>query len=558
MPADRRFNVKGKKIVRAVIVVLIVLMSAVACDNPVFGGACAAFLMYVCVQEIESRGKTRKMLRFLSEMDVFLGNLRHQYFRTGLVRDAFYFANDGIGEELSPKIKEMLEILESEDIRTRGTAYLNSDNNKFLRLLMSIAMLVEENGDRRDRESESVFINAIMQMRLEVRDERRYISSRMHKFTGLTLTSSIPLAAVPFIASWGVSTNSSLLLFYYGRTGSLLRAVLLVVCLLCYNAVRRLKDPEGNTVSAATGIPPETLRLILFSGAGLLMFVSLIIAHSQARKLIISDISNISMISEYADGKQLAAMEYLIPQYTLRLINGETVFADRDELAAVLLDEQGIRTSEVALACADEILERADSWKREHIDLPDAVAVLLAALMGFAFTSFEKLFDHALREGRIRDEIMQFQSIIAMQKDVPGITSVTIMESLESFARLFKGPIRKCLNNYGVNDILALTEMKESDRNADFRRIGDCFISADELGVKDAFDEISAEIRAFREDRNSDRNIILDNDALLASVLSIIPGGLILFGYLLVPFILSALSLFDVYQSSLKDYISIT
>ena len=523
-----------------------------------FLALCAVFLTYVIMSEIISGRYARDQIAYLSEMDIFLGNLRHNYFKSGSVRDAIYYSTEGIKKKVSAELKEILEILESEDVRTKGTAYLNSGKDKYLRLLMSMALLVEENGDSDNAECGSVFINAVMQLRLEVRDERRHLSGRRHKFMGLTLTAALPLAAVPFISSWGISTNPNMLMFYYGRTGSVFRAVLLIVGFLCYSAVRKLRDSDREALTLPFDIRKKPYRMALFTVFGVLMLASLLLAHSEARHLLINDVSNISMISDLADGRQLKAMEEVIPSYTARYVSERMTLPDMEELSAMLLEEPGIRTDEVAAAAADEILGRVKAYGREKTDITDILIVIAASVAGYFIPALSELFDSALREGRIKDEIMQFQSIICMQKDVPGITPVTILESLERFAKIFGADIRKCLNEYGINDIRALRSLKETQDNVDFRRIADCFLSADELGVKDAFDEVAAEITAFREDRRSDREIILDNDVLLASVISIIPGGIILFGYLLVPFMVSALSLFDTYQSSLKEYISIT
>ena len=79
--------------------------------------------------------------------------------------------------------------------------------------------------------------------------------------------------------------------------------------------------------------------------------------------------------------------------------------------------------------------------------------------------------------------------------------------------------------------------------------------AAQELGVTDAFDEISSQIEIVREEDENNRRIALDRDALTGEILAALPGILILFGYLIIPFLVKALALFNTYQESLQEFI---
>ncbi|MCR5323588.1 MAG: hypothetical protein K6E85_10000 [Lachnospiraceae bacterium] len=558
---------KASKVLEISGIVLATILALIISDNPVFGVLCMSFLIYVAVTETKGASETSEKLRFLKELDRFLGNLRHHYFRTNSIRDALFFGTDGIREPLRAELTEMLSILEDTDRRVKGSMYQNSEKDRYLRLLMSVIMLMEENGDSVNSEG-SVFINAVMQLRMEVRDERRFISNRKHKFMGLSLTSALPVASVQFISSWGVKTNPNLLLFYYGRWGMLFRLVILMISFICYRIILNLRVLEytagRNRYDTARVLRwfdelGKTLkRAVLFSLSGTIMLISLITAHREAVSLLKCDASNIEMICDVADGRQIAAMEYLIPLYTQELLTDENRIVSKDEIVMRLLGEIGIRSEEVAQTAADEIIRRVNAVKNEKVDIWDLLIVLTVSIIGALYPDIGELFDKLASGGRIKEEIMQLQTIVSIQKDVQGISPVIMLESLECFGQWFKKALRRCINNIGINEGEALQQLKISCEDDDFERIADCFILADELGVKEAFDEISSEIKAFREDRRSERSIRLDNDVLLATLVAVIPGGLILFGYLLVPFMVSALNMFNSYQDSLKDYISIS
>jgi hypothetical protein len=48
----------------------------------------------------------------------------------------------------------------------------------------------------------------------------------------------------------------------------------------------------------------------------------------------------------------------------------------------------------------------------------------------------------------------------------------------------------------------------------------------------------------------------MDNNVLLASLLAVMPGGLVLFGYLLIPFMARAMTMFSDYQDALRGYMN--
>ena len=534
-----------------------VTAAAVLSYNGIYGGLCMGFMIYVAVSEVGISRSENRQYRFLTEFDRFLGSLRHYYLKSYSVRDAMYFGMEKTKGELKKELEEILDIIESDNPDTQGSVYQNSSKDRYLRLLLMMMLLVAENGDEKD-ESGSVFINALIQLRMEVRDERRDLGIRRHKFMGLSLTAALPSVAVPFIARWGVRTNPDLLMFYYGRTGSIARAIILMVSFLCYNAVRGLKAAEDHAFDFSGTVGIKAKRALLFMVSGSVMLISLVFAHKEAVYLLKNDVSNVERLCDMADGRQIAAMEYFIPEYTQRIIGKIIDLPARDELKDMLLSEMGIRTEEVAYSSADEILRRVAAIETEEVDLLDMLIVLTAGLAGAFYPGLTKIFRSMTEEDRKIEEIMRLQTIISMQKDVPGMSPAMLLESLECFAKYYKNYFERCLNDFGINEQEALLLLKEDEKEHELERIADCFLLADELGVGEAFDEIASEIRTFREDRKADKSIRIDNDVLLASLLAVIPGGLILFGYLLIPFMVSSLNMFNMYQNSLKNYISIT
>lgn len=516
----------------------------------------AVFMVYVVINEAGYLKEVSEKTRFLKDFDEFLSHVRHSYYYSGSCRDAVFFSIPKSNRRIRPQLELIQYCLEKDDSSVQ--AELPADINKYVKLFISMAMLVAENGDTPPGE-ESVFIESVMQLRSDIQDERRFLENRKHRFMGFGLTAALPVLAVPFVASWASGTIPSLLLFYYGRTGNVILCVLLTCSVLCYRCVCELRNgtpsrKRQDKLHILMG--KEEFRIICSLCAVAVMIPVLIFGHTKAAKLLLTDVSDIDNICEVADGRQLDAMARVIPKYTSDYVNsGEEL--QTDAIVAALMNEPGIRTMEVASDTTEEIIRRVIAYKGEHFDLIDVIITLMAGCFMYFYRDIAELFEKAMRESRRQDEIMQFQSLIHMQKRVPGISPVQILESMEEFSDIFRPALLQCINEYSVNDVEALERMAESENYPDFVKIADCFLAIDEAGVEEAFDEISAEIVNFKENRRLTRAILLDNDALLGALLAVIPGGLILFGYLLVPFMVRSLAMFNAYQASLADYIAV-
>lgn len=543
---------------------------------PFFDMLLIIYLCYVIINEILYVTSVSREMEFLDDFDEFLSHVRHYYYYTGSCEDAVFYSIPKCKRRIMPVLLQISACLES-GTEEGNIVYAASDMNKFTKLFVSLALMVSDNGDS-EMAGSSVFLQSIMQLRSDIQDEKRFMENRKHRFTGLGLTAALPIVAVPFIARWGSETIPSLMRFYYGRTGNILLCLILFVTLLCYRGVCNLRtDGHPNEITVKfwnkVEVPgvvrklSEKVRIFsavrwrrsvaLFTLVTILMVPILAAGHSKGARLLMRDVSDIENVTDSADGRQLQAMKKVIPQYVFTIINSdEKNLPDREAMIACLLEEEGIRTESVACDTADEILRRVTAIRNERFGPEDILLVFLAGGIAAMMPMFLEKCNSLLTNSRKQDEIIQFQSLIHMQKNVPGISTVDILESMENFSDVFRPGLQQCINEFCVNDTEALNNLAASETYPDFLKLTDCFLAVDEAGVEAAFDEVSEEITNFKENRRLTRAIMLDNNALLGSLLSIIPGGLILFGYLLVPFMVRSISMFNAYQETLGDYIN--
>ncbi len=535
------------------------------------------FLIYVFCNELTYSGSVSREAGFLADFDEFLSHVRHFYYYTNSAEDAIFYSIPKCSLKIRPVLEELLGCLESED-RVRMLADIAGGRHKYVRLFTSLVMTVSENGDVFEGSS-SVFLDSVMQLRCDVQSEKRYLEGRKHRFTGLGLTAALPSVAVPAVAAWGSETIPSLKGFYYGRGGGVMLCLIFLLTVLCYRAIIYLREGHKPSAVPFSGFAARVLsgkgifakaaltvkkigdrleadvylkKTVLAAAAVIIMVPVLASGHHGARRLLVNDVSDVENVSDTADGNQLKAMKNAIPKFMHEYI-GETI-PDEEALAAKLLEEPGFRSKSVAADTAGEIIRRLRNYRSESFGLSDILIVVAAAGLAFVFSDVKRIFRTALLDGQKQDEVMRFQSLINMQKRVPGITPVEILESMEAFSDIFRSSLQQCINNYSVNDGMALTELFEAEDYPEFRKLTDCFLAVDEAGVENAFEEVTAQITSFRENRELDRTILMDNNVMLASLLAVIPGGLVLFGYLLIPFMARAMIMFNNYQDALRGY----
>ena len=158
---------------------------------------------------------------------------------------------------------------------------------------------------------------------------------------------------------------------------------------------------------------------------------------------------------------------------------------------------------------------------------------------------------------RRKDEQKRFRYVVEMLRAIPGVGPFDVLESMEIFSEKYRQQISKCLSDYATDSVQAVTELSKAS-GGELEDLCEAFLASEEVGVADAFDEITSQIEIIREEEENSRRIELDRNVLISEVLAGTPGVLILFGYLIIPFMAKAIAMFNTYQETLQDFISIT
>ncbi len=599
-PGDRAKSTADtmKLLVKIFIMGVICLIVIFGLNPGVYTFLTALFMIYVFGMEFSCSAATNMELKFLDAFDQFLSQVKHNFFKTHSTKAAIDLAREDCKRIMRGHAEQMYNVMDAADGDLAMREYMSQGYSKFLKLFLLLAFTVEENGDSTLDDGSSAFLNSIQQLRSDIQAEKRYIQKRGDKFKSLTLTASIPLVAVPYIAWWGQDTIPSLVNFYSGHTGFILKCALMCISIVSFNVLTRLREGDrldkktypfverlaslfpfnkilnglikrnyakslkvGDTLKRLcekyTVRTFYMLKCCYFAVGIVVMVVLLSFGHIESRHILLTDISDLSNISTSADGRQIQAMERVVPQYTQWIIQENFQLDPQFEmqLEALIRNEQGIRTDAVAHVATVEILTRVKNYRGEVFGWLDCVVTFFGALLAYWYPSLMLSFRKALTDNKMEDEVMQFQSLLYILREVPGMSPMRLLEQMESFAEIFKPALQHCLNNFNVNDKKALEDMYMEENYPAFRRIVDCFLMVDDMGIINAFNEIASEITSFKENRELERELQLNKEGTLATIIGVIPGGLILGGYLLAPFLIRSVAIFNSYNADVSTLV---
>lgn len=468
------------------------------------------FLTYVILSEYGYMKQRRRNKLLLRGLDCFILEVRHYFYHSGLIAYAMREAAERSDRMLRPYVRCIAEILENADTEGYAETFDESLIKKYLKLICLLSQHVDEYGDTVLSDGGSGFLQNLMFIRMDIKTELRLLEKSEHLFMGFVMTASLPASSMTLIASWACDTIPQLTSFYYGRGGVLLAIAIMLITCVCCSSIVRLR--EGRNVRHLS--IPLIIRIIEKSFAG--MLIEKVIVKNYTRAL-----------------RHKEMLRRLGERYSVTVLYFRQVICLLAGIAVVLL----------------VYLDGAVINSLRAID----AAIIPLTLVGSFFYPYVILkLRSAISGDRMQEEIADLHTAISTMTGKENVSAIGMLEVMESFADIFKPAIRRCIDSFNIDEQTALDRMKQEEHNELFGRIVDCFYRIDDLGIEGAFGEISDDRKSFREYRDQESVFVLEDRSRLAMLLAILPGLLVLFAYLLIPFMTEALGMFESYAVNIE------
>ena len=192
---------------------------------------------------------------------------------------------------------------------------------------------------------------------------------------------------------------------------------------------------------------------------------------------------------------------------------------------------------------AEKIFEKLQIINQEFMKWYEILLSFIFALIGYMAPYALLIFQAKMRQIEMEDEVMQFQTIILMLMRIERVNVEIILEWLERYANIFKGPISKCLNNYEAGAWEALEEMKNEVTYPQLIRIIESLQAAvEKIPIKDAFDELDSERDYYKEKRKESNERLIKRKEMMGKVIGFAPMVCLFVGYLIIPLVFIGLT----------------
>ena len=526
----------------------------------------------------------------LQQID-FFSEIRHAYHEYNMVEEAIYQVSQDDEKEISRQGEKIYEILISDDPENELEKYYDVAPNNFLKEFAGVSYLTKEFGDRKV-DGGSLYLknvdNITQEMQLEIlkRDKLNYT------FRSLSLISIVPVLFLEPLKNWAVSNFSFVKSWYYGKPGSIVQILILILTFVSYILVRKLKDNSTTNDSSSNTDNPWQAKV--YKNKIGKKIVDLFLPKNGTREyrkmqqLLKNSASPLKMEWVYVNRIGLAFVTFIVslgiffylhhvaisyvytqPSTDYNLLEETTGKAEEKAMETTKNDNKILNQFRGKIKTTDKDIEKAIRKSKEYKDLNDdevATAVtriskklkiinseyfkwfefLLAfvfMIVGYEAQIWILKFQARMRKLEMEDEVMQYQTIILMLMRIERVNVEMILEWLERYSNIFKSQITKCLNNYESGAWEALEELKEDVSYVPLIRIVESLQAAvEKIPIKDAFDELDSEREYYRDKRKESNARLIDRKARIGKVIGFAPMVCLFVGYLIVPLVFIGLT----------------
>lgn len=562
--------------------VVLIWNSMLGVYSPVFFLESVFLAVYLIGMEVPNFKIAKKENEVYRELLTYFSRVKHCYMACHHISNAVMNAADGMSYEVQRLAECVYRILtESNRKETVRSYILYQQANEYLKLFLLQAYEASEKGD-------AFLCDNMEHLRLELMEELYRRKKRAHEFSGYVFVSVAPFFMMPLLRSWGLEFAPELSHFYTGA-GMLLETITFLITLLIYRLISTAKEitlyekrgeklwnddfffrlpvvssliyrferAEGkisNNVRkliVAAGektcfgkICVEMLVVILTAFWGLTSFNA--ISHQKERRMILERVESIDVIAPVAGDEKKAMLSGHILWVTKEYKNKSGVTVE--EIRALLRERIRLGNEAMELMAVQEIQEKLEKYRNAKMSWQEMMLALLGS-MGFGMLPLTGLWFRAktVRVGA-EYEVRRFQTIILMERRLPGITVVGLLEDMEVFSRCFAGVLRRCINAYGTGAENSLLRMKQEGAclHESFEELADAFLAVDEVGIELAFAEVESNRRLLEKMSQLEAEISLEEKKDSTDLIAKIPMFLAVGVYFILPFFIHSLQ--DVYE----------
>ena len=538
----------------------------------------------------------------LKEQLDFFAEIRHAYHEYNMVEEAIYQISQDDEKSISKQGEKIYEVLIANDPEMELEKYYDIAPNSYLKEFAGISYLTKEFGDRKIDKS-SLYLknvnNITEEMQIEIlkRDKIDYV------FQSLSIISIVPVLGLEPLKNWATTNFTFTQNFYNGKSGMLVQLLIILLTVICYLLLRKLKN-NGSTDKNTQNTENPWQAKVYKNPIGK-KIVDLFLPkkgtkeYISTQKLLKDSASKLRMEWLYVNRISLAIVAFIVTlalilglhktsvdwiytqptseydlmsgmtgtelEEAMQLTESDNKFLDMykgkksttvEEIARAMSrskDYEDAEEKEIEKA-SQRVYEKLQKINKEYLGWFEVLISIGFMMIAYMSPMWLMYFQLKMRQMEMEDEVMQFQTIILMLMRIERVNVEIILEWLERYANIFKEPISRCVNNYESGAWEALEVLKNETNYQQFIRIVESLQAAvEKIPIKDAFDELDSERDYYQAKRRESNDRLISKKALIGKVIGFAPMVVMFVGYLIIPLVFIGLKSMTGTMSNLSE-----
>ncbi|MDF1618016.1 hypothetical protein [Petrocella sp. FN5] len=536
--------------------------------------------------------------RLLYQQLKFNDMVRHKYYETHMIDEAVYDACQELGEdhyEICIQGERIHDVLRAKDVEKEILAYNETAPNKFLKMFLGLAYITMEYGDTKV-DGHSVFLKNIGDLTGEIRIELSKREKLNYALKSLNVIVFLPLFFINPVKRWASGYFMPMKVFYDSRAGFFLEMFIIMMVLLAYFLLRKIQQfDDQKTVVNKKKVLEKTLyekglyqivdfikpayhkghyyrlklklknsashldveafitRKCLYFFTGCMVALMVIIAlQMNTKKMILTA----PTIPDYFLGGQLSETALKEAEAITKKDRSYLHKMNRNmELEDVIhvLEESGIPVSE-SERMAQRIMKKHRVFIDQYIKWWEVLLILIIGILSYNIPEIMLIFQRRILRFDVEDEVMGFSTILLMLMNHERLSLMDVLEWMALYAYTFKAPIQDCINNTSSGMVDALKNLRDTSDDSRFIRLVDSLIlAAQDITIKQAFDELESEKSHYLEERKTTNDQVVEKKVNLGKIIGFAPVYGFILLYMIYPMIISSMADMESYLNRMMQ-----
>ena len=557
---------------------------------------CCIILHSVAIDIVIYRTEKKLLLDITSS---FIA-VRHSYHKHGMIEEAIYEASNHIAGLCSDHMSFIYQAILSPNAKDELECYYKVAPNRFLTAFAGISYMVMEFGDL-PKNQPSVYLKALTNLTQEINLEVLKRDKLDYLLNGLNIIAVAPILFTQPIEYWARCTFPAMNEFYESKLGLMTKLCIYTIVIFCYVFLQKLKQEKSTDFRPgkakvnldvylsritwlkrlATFMSPvrgsedyiKALRLIKESNSQLkyewliirrwclsilcfiVVGVSAITFHIVERKHIVDDVfQEERFFGKMGKEEQKKAEEKrMLDKKVMKELN-MSASCTYEQVRSAIKKRWGIALSDQHIDThINRVRNKLKNYNNEYLKWWEFLLCVVGGLIGHHIPMWLLYFQRKMRVMDMKQELYHFHFIISILKDMDRICVEQLLEWMDKLSIVFKTALQKCLLHYNHGAEYALEVLRQETSLPEMHRLIDKLeLCLDKVPIGRAFDDLDTQMMFYFEERKNEYIKMLDSKAGWGKTLGFLPMYVVIFLYLVVPFVWLSFLQFQQYYEQIQ------